>query len=469
MGKSLIQVAIAALYLAGTLSGQTLYVTNFFGNNAVQFDATGTLTGTVLSGVPVATGIAIGPDGNIYVASQGAGTILKFSGINGAFLGTFATGLTLPEDITFGPDGNLYVANYGTNQILRFNGLTGASLGVFAAGGGMTLPIDLTFGPDGNLYVAAANVYKYNGTTGAFLTTFTSATAANTLRFGPDGNLYVGTITHLDKYNGTTGAFIGLFATPPGGLLAGFTFGPDGNIYVADSAPGVLKFNGATGAFINTFATGGLNGPFFLAFGPAVRGAYQVRFAANLNVADSLINITNTGANGAQLTGPGGVAPAGNVCVNVYAFSPDEQLVSCCSCLITPNGLVSLSVYESLRSNTLTGVTPNAMVIKLVNTLAGAGGSGTTCAGSAAIAGGAGFPIVGGIAAWGTTAHVPSASVVPGANSPFSIIETAFREATLSADELASLNNRCVHIIGNGSGFGICRGCQPGGRGASRY
>ena len=204
-----------------------------------------------------------------------------------------------------------------------------------------------------------------------------------------------------------------------------------------------------------------------VAFSQALDTPFQVRYAANLNIADALVNITNTGANGASLTGPG-FGPVGNICVNVYAFSPDEQLVSCCSCLITPNGLVSLSVYDSLRSNTLTGVTPNSMVIKLIATGAGAAFTGTSCTGSAAAAGTAGFPIVVGMAAWGTTAHVPGAGAVPGAPAPFAITETAFTPATLSAGELASLNNRCTNIIGNGSGFGICRGCSAGGRGGDR-
>ena len=185
--------------------------------------------------------------------------------------------------------------------------------------------------------------------------------------------------------------------------------------------------------------------------------SFQIRYATNTttNGVDSVINITNTGANGASLYGPG-FGGIGNICVNVYAFSPDEQLVSCCACLITPNGLVSLSVKNDLVSNTLTGVIPSSVVIKLLNTTSG-DGSGSTCTQSAAIAGTAAFPIRPGMLAWGTTVH---AGPVAGT---FSLTETAFSPATLSAQELASITNRCTNIIGNGSGFGICRSCRPGG------
>ena len=190
--------------------------------------------------------------------------------------------------------------------------------------------------------------------------------------------------------------------------------------------------------------------------------SFQIRYAANLTSGDSVINLTNTGANGASLNGPGFGGATGNICVNVYAFSPDEQLVSCCSCLITPNGLVSLSVNNDLVSNTLTGVRPNSVVVKLVNTLAGATGTGTSCTNSAALANQAAFPIVPGMLAWGTTVH---AGAVAGS---FATTETAFSPATLSAGELASITNRCTNIIGNGSTFGICRSCRAGGLGATR-
>ena len=199
---------------------------------------------------------------------------------------------------------------------------------------------------------------------------------------------------------------------------------------------------------------------------------FQTHYAANLYVGDTLINISNTGANGASLYGPGFGAPAGNMCVNVYAFAPEEQLISCCSCHVTPNALVSLSAYSDLLTNTLTGVRPTSITIQLIATATGtdpglgtpsySGGS-SSCVNSAAGAGGL-WPVASaGMVAWGTNVHLTSPS-----SSQFSITESAFKPTTLNASELLSLTSRCAFIIGNGSGFGICRSCTPGARAADK-
>ena len=52
-----------------------------------------------------------------------------------------------------------------------------------------------------------------------------------------------------------------------------------------------------------------------------IGGEFLIRYAANLTSGDSVINLTNTGANGAALNGPGFGGAAGNLCMNVYAFS----------------------------------------------------------------------------------------------------------------------------------------------------
>jgi hypothetical protein len=183
------------------------------------------------------------------------------------------------------------------------------------------------------------------------------------------------------------------------------------------------------------------------AFGQAIPGApsdaFQVRYAANLNVGDSVINISNAGTQNSS-------GALTNICANVYAFSPDEQLISCCSCVVTPNALVSLSAVSDLISNTLTPARPNSIVVKLIAT------SGTQCnASNVPVAN-----LAAGMVAWGTTIH---ATPVAGA---VAVTETAFAEKGLSTAELARLTSFCGFIQANGSGFGICRSCRLGGQGA---
>jgi hypothetical protein len=174
-------------------------------------------------------------------------------------------------------------------------------------------------------------------------------------------------------------------------------------------------------------------------FAQAPADAFQIRYAANLNAGDSVINITNAGS-------IDGVDPAGRICVNVYAYRPDEEPVSCCACPVTPNGLKSLSVNKDLNSNPVFPETQNALVIKLYATVPVGGACNAAAPGAAAP----------GMRAWGTTLHA-----APGGG--YAVTETAFSQAPLSAGELGKLTSVCSFIQTYASGHGICNSCATGG------
>jgi len=186
-----------------------------------------------------------------------------------------------------------------------------------------------------------------------------------------------------------------------------------------------------------------------------VGNPFQVSYFPNLNLGDSAINITNAGTLGASLASGTSASTTGALCANVYAFSPDEQLIGCCSCPVTPNGLVSLSANADLVSNTLTPAVPNSIVVKLLATVP-VGGS---CTNSAAAGANGTVALANGMLAFGTKVHGGPAGAL-------SVTETPFSGATLSAGELSRIENLCNFIIANGSGFGICRSCRLGGLGA---
>jgi len=177
--------------------------------------------------------------------------------------------------------------------------------------------------------------------------------------------------------------------------------------------------------------------------------SFQVRYFANLTSATSYIDIVNTGSS--LVTSNGFVtAPAGNLCVQVYAFDPSEELLACCTCTLTPNELGSITVNNTagtgLFGNTLTNTTETAGVVKLVAT-SGAG----TCA--------ANVPgtLEPGMAAWATTAHQLAGAAIT--TPSFQLTETPFTESGLSAGEYTHLTTFCAFILADGSKSGVCPGC----------
>jgi hypothetical protein len=258
-----------------------------------DFAGQGTVSGLVSSGsggLSKPSGMALGPDGNLYVASSATNQILRFNGTTGTFMNVFvaagAGGLQNPSGITFGPDGALYVSSFDTDQVLRYNGTTGAFTSAFvsAAAGGLDGPGTLVFGTDNFLYVVSQNtdnVLRYTANNGSFDKIFVAAGTGglNTpsgMTFGPDGNLYVGSrgTSSILRFNGTSGALIDAFVPANTGGLAfptSLQFGPDKNLYVSSDLFGnILRFNGSSGAFIDTYVASGtgLNLPTTLLWRP---------------------------------------------------------------------------------------------------------------------------------------------------------------------------------------------------------
>jgi hypothetical protein len=285
------------------------------------------------------------------------------------------------------------------------------------------------------------------------------------------GGAFTDTLTNMSAAGGTVGGTCA--GTTPGTLTAGAAALSFSGITIPAGSSCTVTFSvtsSSTGANNNQTSgvtttqtpTAGAQSNVATVTVGASGASFLVRSAANLNLGESYVNITNDGANGASLLGPGLGGAAGNICVNVYAFDPSEELVSCCSCLVTPDQTVNLGVVADLTSKTLTGVIPTSVTVKLPATLAGTGGSGTgtVCNNSAASATTTNI-VLSGMAAWGTTLHTQGTGTAT--------TETPFTASTLSSDELASITGRCSSIIGNASGFGICTSCRPGALGGQRF
>ncbi len=213
------------------------------------------------------------------------------------------------------------------------------------------------------------------------------------------------------------------------------------------------------------------------AAGTGVEDAFQVNYASQLNQGDSVINIVNAGtsipseeiADVRSFAAPG--TGAGNICVNIYVFNPDEELETCCSCPLTPNELISFAYIGSINgapgllSNTANPSKTSfiSAVTKLVSTL------GSTCNNVAPSAGPNGRPgnvtaavpitpatLAAGLTAWSTHSHPTNGLANLNGTLPVNITERKFVQKGLSQGEANFLANTCAAFVQNSSGAGIC-------------
>jgi hypothetical protein len=146
---------------------------------------------------------------------------------------------------------------------------------------------------------------------------------------------------------------------------------------------------------------------------------------------DGTLRITNAGTSGGEL------------CAAIYVYDAFQELTVCCSCAITRNGLLTLSVDTDLLGNPLTGTSPSTGSIRIVST--------TTVGGTCPL------PLAGkvtptaGIRSWAT--HIQNTGAITEGDS---------QDATLSSSELGLLESDCRAVSLVGSGHGRCT-CGTGG------
>jgi len=171
---------------------------------------------------------------------------------------------------------------------------------------------------------------------------------------------------------------------------------------------------------------------------------------------DQLLYIVNPGVQGAPINPATGlVSTAGYLCANLYVFDAHQEMQECCSCPISPNGIISLSLRRNLLANPLTGVAPTSGVIKLVSSLPisvtpnGVSPTTATAVCDAGEIGSAGETIVSDLRAWGTQFQVL-------AQGKYAYTQSHSRPAPLSAAEAAFLPLACQMVRYLGSGQGVC-------------
>jgi streptogramin lyase len=213
-------------------------------------------TGGVIAEVATLTGgayrIAAGPDGNLWVTETQTSLVARVTP-SGTFteFSTPTAGAD-PLGITAGPDGNIWFTEPQVGQIGRINP-GGGSITEFALPVSSSQPNQITTGADGNLWFT---VYTGNQigriTPEGTITEFgipTPNAEPWTIETGGDGNLWFAELGGSIGRSSTSGAIVE-FPVPGVEDIAGIAPGPDGNIWFgALGAVGFVTEAGAATVF----------------------------------------------------------------------------------------------------------------------------------------------------------------------------------------------------------------------------
>jgi hypothetical protein len=132
------------------------------------------------------------------------------------------------------------------------------------------------------------------------------------------------------------------------------------------------------------------------------------------------VQIINTGTSG------------GNLCADIYVFDQNEEMTECCRCSVSPDGLLSLTIFD-LTNNPGNGSFSNQGVVKIV--------SDASCN------------------EFSPTPTQELRAWINNANNS-TVTESEFEAAPLSTQELADLSLLCTGIQ-NLSGKGQCGNGNP--------
>ena len=150
---------------------------------------------------------------------------------------------------------------------------------------------------------------------------------------------------------------------------------------------------------------------------------------------DSTIRITNPAITGQDL------------CTMIYIFDQSQQMSECCGCLVSQDGLLTLSLQKNLLDNPLTGVLSKSGTIMLVTADPAANPS---CNASAITPEGSAI-------AWSTHLLPPQPAQASNGITPGT--EDTFSTMALNANLSSALQAQCSFIQQLGSGQGMC-GCS---------
>jgi len=236
-----IPTASAPLASGPAAIGGVALITTFAGS--AQAGSSGDGGQATFAQLGSARGVAVGPDGAVYISDYQSGAVRK---VKDGMISTIATKLSYPEGVAVDPAGNVYVADVGNDRIARIDPAgsvttvagTLAQSGPAGDGGPATAallyaPADVAVDKNGDIFIADTKNNRIRKVDAAG--TITTIAGTGSAGFGGDGG--PGTAALLND---------------PQGIAVG----PGGEVYVADTKNGRVRVIKPDGT-INTIAGNG--------------------------------------------------------------------------------------------------------------------------------------------------------------------------------------------------------------------